>query len=370
MIQDIFVIGATGKVGKTLVHQIVEKGDIDPSVHVNPTRVVGLASSTNFVYSLEGLSSSELYDFINRRYGQSQRYSRLDEFLEVVGNKHRKEKSALVFVDVTAVNEPMREFHLKIIRETGYGIVTANKNPVALSDYAVFKELTRDPRRYGYRCSVMAGAEAVPFLQDLKDLNDSLQSIEGCFSGTLGYITTELGKDRKFSEILKEAVEKGYTEPDPRDDLNGLDVARKLVVLTRTAGFGIGMEDIQVEPFIPQEYLLDESVSDFLEKSAELEGYFEKKVSIARKKGQSLRYVSRMDIIKKVPKIEVSLKEVPKESELGRLRGKTNKIVIISEAYPKDNSYVITAPGAGLLVTARNVRRDLLHLLGERGNVT
>ncbi|MCH8329313.1 MAG: bifunctional aspartate kinase/homoserine dehydrogenase I, partial [Nanoarchaeota archaeon] len=152
------------------------------------------------------------------------------------------------------------------------------------------------------------------------------------------------------------------------DDLNGLDVARKLIVLARTAGYDIGMKNFQVEPFIPQEYFSDESISDFLGRSTELDKYFEEKIAIARKNGESLRYVARMDVIKEVPKIEVSLKEVPKESELGILKGRTNKIVIISETYPKDSPYIITAPGAGLPVTARNVRRDLLHLLNERRN--
>ena len=283
--------------------------------------------------------------------------------------EYKSNRSTLVFVDVTALNEPMTEFHLKVIRDTPYGIVTANKNPVALSDYAVFQELTRHPRRYGYRCSVMAGAESVTFLQDLRDLNDRLHSIEGCFSGTNGYIATELEKGRKFSEIVIEARKKGYTEPDPRDDLSGLDVARKIIVLARTAGYGVGIENVVLNPFIPREYFSGEDVSSFLNRINELDEYFKEIVAKAKENGLSLRYVARMDIIDGEPKIEVGLKEVPEKSPLGRLEGTLNKFVVITDAYPEKSPYSVEAPGAGLEVTARNIRRDLLYLLPERENI-
>jgi len=196
MIQDIYIIGATGKVGSTLINQIIEKGDLDREFHANPTRIVGLASSTHTIYSPEGLSQEQIHNFVNKNYNNAQEYNNLSKLLEIVKQNIRNEKNPLVFVDVTAVNEPMTEFHLKVMEETPYDIVTANKNPIALSNYAVFQKLTKDIRRYGYRCSVMAGAEAVTFLQDLTDLKDRVLIIKGCFSGTLGYITSELETGR------------------------------------------------------------------------------------------------------------------------------------------------------------------------------
>src|SRR6185503_17098338 len=97
-----------------------------------------------------------------------------------------------------------------------------------------------------YRCSVMAGADAVPFLRDLHDIGDAPSLIQGCFSGTLGYITSMLETGMPFSKILGQALAEGYTEPDPRDDLNGLDVARKLTVLARTAGHPVNLQDFAV----------------------------------------------------------------------------------------------------------------------------
>jgi homoserine dehydrogenase len=368
MIQDLFIMGATGKVGRTLVNQIIEKKDIDPNVHANPTRIVGLASSKDFVFSPKGLAPSESYDFVNKCH-EYKECSDFDELISLANNDYKHDESTLVFIDVTALNEAMTKFHLKVLKESPFGVVTANKNPIALSDYSIFQQLTKIPNRYGYRCSVMAGAEAVTFLRDIRDVNDYPQGIQGCFSGTLGYITSELEKGRRFSEILKEATKKGYTEPDPRDDLNGLDVARKLIVLARTAGYPIGMKNLNVEPFIPKEYFSNQGVNDFLESTPNLDAEFEKKVNHAKERGLTLRYVARMDAKQEVPKLAVSLKEVPIKSPLGSLKGTSNKIVVVSSVYPEDTPYSVEAPGAGLEVTAQNIRRDLLYLLKGRRNV-
>ena len=194
MPQNVFIIGATGKVGSTLTRQIYNKGDTKFSLHANPTRIVGLASSSSLVFSRKGISQTAAFDFLNTKKGSAQ-YHNLEELL-VLARKNFKD---LVFVDMTALREPMTEFHKKIIRETRYSIVTANKNPIAYSDYKTFLFLTKEPDRYGYRCSVMAGADAVPFLRDLRDVGDRPTLIEGCFSGTLGYITSMLEKNIPFS---------------------------------------------------------------------------------------------------------------------------------------------------------------------------
>ncbi|MBI2208970.1 hypothetical protein HYU50_05745 [Candidatus Woesearchaeota archaeon] len=366
MFQDVFIVGATGKVGSTLVRQILEKRDTDASLHANPTRVVGVASRDNFAYSPRGLSPSQAYGFASRNFGDVNRYTDLHELVEAADIGTRTSSSSLVFVDATPVLDEMTRFHIYVVGTTPYSIVTANKNPIALSDYQTFQALTGNPRRYGYRCSVMAGSDAVPFMLDLRDLNEALLSIEGCFSGTLGYIASELDKDRKFSEILSEAHKKGYTEPDPRDDLRGLDVARKIIVLARSAGCEVGIRDIKPRPFIPEEYLKNESIQDFLANSVNLDQHFSDMLKSARKRGNTVRYVATMNLNQGYPEIEVALKEVPLESSLGMLKGTRNKIVIATECYPQDRPYIIEAPGAGLEVTARNIRRDLIGLLTER----
>lgn len=367
MIQDIFVIGATGKVGKTLVKQIFEKGDTDANIHVNPTRVVGLASSNDVIYSPKGISTQEALSFTEKNYKNTKEYKHLNEFVDIIQHSIRHERSQLVFVDVTPINEPMTEFHLRVIEETPYDIVTANKNPIALSSYSVFKRLTHDVKRYGYRCSVMAGAHAVPLLQELRDVNDKPLLLQGCFSGTLGYITSELEKSRKFSDILKDAHAKGYTEPHPRDDLNGLDVARKLVVLARTAGFDVEINNIKLEPFIPHKFFMEDNVNKFMDSVVSLDEEIHAKMSKALQRGNTLRYIASMDTRNSM-KLNVSLVEVPKQSHFGILEGTLNKLVVVTNTHPENKPYQLISQGAGLDVTAQNIRGDLLYLLPERKN--
>ncbi len=372
MIRDIYIVGATGRVGQELVKQIFEKGDTDPTRHLNPTRIVGLASSTHTLYLPHGISPEQAFAFVGKHYEGAEKYSRLGELLEKARYGLRGDESTLIFVDVTALNEQMIQFHLQVMEQTPYGIVTANKNPIALSDYNTFQRLTRDTRRYGYRCSVMAGAGAVPFVRDAKDLGDPIYVVEGCLSGTNGYITSELEKfegDRKtpkaLSNIVKDAFNEGYTEPHPRDDLNGLDVARKLVVIARSAGMPIGIGDVAVKPLVPEEYLQEDNVDKFLSSLAALDGTFRQRIANARANGLTLRYVARIDMHGESPVLGVSLREVPKNSLLGGLEGTLNEIVITTKSYPR--GYPIgPVPGAGLDVTARNIRWDLLNLLPQR----
>lgn len=366
MIQDVYVMGATGRVGSEVVRQIFEKGDTDPTRHTNPTRIVGLASSTHTLYISQGISPEQAFNFTKKDYKGAETYGKYGELLEKARYGLRNDESQLVFVDVTALNEPMTQFHLQIIGQTPYGIVTANKNPIALSDYNTFQTLTQDVGRYGYRCSVMAGADVVPFVRDAKDLQDTILKIEGSFSGTLGYVSSELEKGRLLSGVVREAFDEGYTEPHPRDDLNGLDVARKLVVIARSAGLTIGIGDINVKPFVDESYFNENDVELFLDSLKGSDEIFSKRMADAKRNNFTLRYVATIDYSGDTPRLEVSLREVPKTSPLGGLEGTMNKMVITTEAYP--NGYVIEAPGAGLEVTARNIRRDLLELLPQRKN--
>ena len=159
-------------------------------------------------------------------------------------------------------------------------------------------------------------------------------------------------KGKLFSEIVNKAKDLGYTEPNVADDLNGKDVAKKILILARTAGFDINFEDIQLEPFIPENYL------ENIDNISELNDYFKEKVIQASSKGCVLRYVARFE----GNKIKVGLEEVKKDSPLGILNETLNKLVITTSY----GTYTIEAPGAGLEITAQNIRRDLLHQLDNR----
>lgn len=366
MVQNIFIIGATGKVGSTLVRQILENNDGDFKIHQNPTRIIGLSSSKSYILNEKGLSKKDCEDFSKRKI-EGKKYKELIDLLVNVKKEGFGYEKKILFIDVTASND-MLAFHKKVLSNPKMGIVTANKNPLTFCDFETFNNITKDFSSYGYRCSVMAGAEAVNILQDLRDVNDAPTEVFGCFSGTLGYISTELQKERKLSEIIKKAKELGYTEPHPRDDLNGLDVARKLLTLARTAGYNVNIDDVKVTPFIPKNYLENDDVNDFIEKTKELDDIFKEKVTQAKSKGNVLRYVARLMKTSDKINLNVSLEEVPKESSLGILKGTSNKITVISKIYSKEKPYVVEAPGAGLEITAQNIRRDLLYRLQKRIN--
>ena len=249
MTATLFIVGATGRVGNGLVSQIFDKGDDNAAIHKNPTNIVGVASSKSFLYDPGGLSESSVREFSAKKVTGTL-YQRPTDLLELL----RGSKESVSIVDATSA-EGMLELHKKAIFETGHRIVTANKLPLTASDYDTFKRLIRETQRYGYRCSVMAGAEAVDKIRDLRDLGDYPSAIIGSFSGTLGYIATELEKGRRISEIVTEAMEKGYTEPNPATDLSGRDAASKILILARTAGARIDMSDVKLNPFIPSRYL-------------------------------------------------------------------------------------------------------------------
>jgi homoserine dehydrogenase len=361
MIQNLYIIGANGNVGSNQVDQIFKRGDIDPSRHENPSRIVGVASICSKIYNPEGLARNLCYDF-SQREDNDRRYD-LSEILEQV--QRRPPEGQVVFVDVTDAKEPMRDFHLDVIRNTDYCIATSNKNPVTMVSYDEFVELTKDVRRYAFSCSVMAGAGAVNQVRSWRDTNNPVLSIEGCFSGTLGYLCSELEKGRKFSEILKQAKGK-YTEPDPRDDLNGLDVAKKILILARTAGHNKNIEDIALESFIPKEYLTDCSIEEFMAMTPQMDDYFAEKFNTAKKQGNAIRNIASFNLIADDAVLASGPKPVPKDNEFGRLSGTANLIKMVNDGgYDAEHPWIQIGPGAGLKVTAENIRSDLRNLLKE-----
>ena len=365
MIQDIFIIGATGKVGGALVRQVLERKDSNPDIHKNPTRIVGLASKEGFLYVPSGISAEDALSFSAGTLPGTKLGSLGQQILSAVEG-HSQEGRRLVFVDATALKDEMLSFHKKVIQETGFGMVTANKNPLAFSDFETFQLLTRDVSRYGFRCSVMAGAEAVNFLLDLRDLNDELQTVEGCFSGTLGYVITMLEAGGRLSSIVREASKLGYTEPNPADDLSGADVAKKTLILARSAGFKCDLSGVVVAPMVASQILSAKSKEELFANLGNVDNEFSERILAARGRGNVIRYVGSAKNNGGKISMAVGLMEVPQKSPLGSLHGTSNKIVAITKTYPQDAPYVVEAPGAGPEITAQNIRRDLLAQLQNR----
>jgi homoserine dehydrogenase len=207
-----------------------------------------------------------------------------------------------------------------------------------------------------YESTVGAGLPVIASLRDLMAGGDEVTAIEGCMSGTLGYISSQLEQGIKFSDAVMDAFKSGYTEPDPRQDLGGLDVARKALILSRTAGFNKEMADIALEPLYPGS-LENLSIQDFLQALPELDAQFQERVANANAEGQVLRYLAHV-----TPQaITVGLTPVPKSSALGALQGTDNYFAFHTRRYTT-SPLVIAGPGAGIPVTAAGVITDLNHL--------
>lgn len=259
-----------------------------------------------------------------------------------------------ILVDVTA-SDDTTDLLLKA-KENSCFVVLANKKPLC-KDYKIYKKLA-DGGTY-YEATVGAGLPIIKTIKYLLDTGDKINEISGCFSGTLGFICTEIEKGTLFSEAVKKAKEAGYTEPDPRDDLNGMDVARKALILAREIGFEIELKDVAVEPMLgnnPRD-LLKLNVEEFMREISSLDEYYKEKVENARKRGAVLRYVAEV----KDGKYSASLNEVSADSQIGSLRGTDNIVIIKSGYYP--NSMVIRGAGAGSVVTAGAVWGDINEII-------
>jgi homoserine dehydrogenase len=190
----------------------------------------------------------------------------------------------------------------------------------------------------------------------LQDAGDRVETIVGAFSGTLGFIMTALEDGQRFSDAVREAWKRGYTEPDPRDDLSGTDVARKALILARTLGRRLELSDIALEPLYGAS-VDDNDPARFVDKLSALDAEFADRVARAKREGKVLRYVAKIG--KRA--IRVGVEAVDHASPLGRLRGTDNTVVIQSKRY-STNPLVVTGPGAGAGVTAAGVLNDIVAI--------
>jgi aspartokinase/homoserine dehydrogenase 1 len=258
-----------------------------------------------------------------------------------------------VLIDATA-EDGMTAPYLEAL-SAGLHVVSCNKKPLAgpLEEYRAVKEAARRKRRFWlYEVSVGAGLPVLGTLRNLLDSGDRLESVEGCFSGTLNYLCAGLDAGEKFSEVLARASELGYTEPDPRDDLGGMDVARKGLILAREAGRELEAKDVRLEPFCAVDRRGE--ASRFIAKSTALDAEMARRWKAAEARGARLRYVATID-----GGCAASLREVPADSALGRLSGPENIFVFRTERYAR-NPLVVSGPGAGPQVTAAGAFADVI----------
>ncbi len=260
-----------------------------------------------------------------------------------------------VVVDVTAASGHAAPLAAAI--SAGHRVVLANKRPLC-EGYDLFAALTeRGATRY--EATVGAGLPVISTLQSLLDSGDEVVCIEAALSGTLGFLMSELEAGSSFADAVRTAYRLGYTEPDPRDDLSGADVARKALILARTCGKHLPAEAVIAEPLFPP-HLAEVSVAEFLQRLSEAEEEVMNRLAAARANGNVLRYITRIT----PESVEVGLREIAANHPLASLRGPDNLISFTTRRY-HDRPLVVRGPGAGVEVTAAGVLSDIIATARE-----
>ncbi len=247
----------------------------------------------------------------------------------------------------------------------GIHVITPNKHAGAgpLERYDAIREVCRKTgARFRYEATVGAGLPVISTLRDLLDTGDELIAIDGIFSGTLAWLFNKFDGSQPFSALVREAHALGYTEPDPRDDLSGMDVARKLVILAREAGMSLSLNDVTVQSLVP-ESLGNADRDTFMAGLEALDAPMQAALDSARAQGQVLRYVARLE---SNGKASVTLQPLPSDHAFAHLRLTDNCVSFTTRRYC-DNPLVVQGPGAGAEVTAAGVFSDLLRLAAALG---
>jgi aspartokinase/homoserine dehydrogenase 1 len=284
----------------------------------------------------------------------------LDRFADHV---HADHFPHAVIIDCTASAEVAK--HYPHWLSEGIHIVTPNKkaNSAAYGDYQRVKDARRAAgAHYLYEATVGAGLPVIQTLRDLRETGDEIRRIEGMFSGTLAYLFNTWDGSQPFSAVVQQAKSLGYTEPDPRDDLSGMDVARKLIILAREMGLRTELAEVKVESLVPAQ-IRDCGVDAFLERLSGFDGAMLQRLQAATGRGNVLRYVGSVDA---KGRAEVGLVELPKTHSFANI-ALTDNIVRFETARYDKNPLIVQGPGAGPAVTAAGVFADLLRVCAYLG---
>jgi len=352
---SIGIIGP-GTVGRVLLDQLASQiARLRERFKVD-LRVRGILASQRMVLSDGGLDLSRWRETLETHATPAD-FERFVEHVRVDYLPHT------VLIDCTASEAVGRKYQEWLAR--GIHIVTPNKKANS-GDLAYYRSLHEARRSSGahylYETTVGAGLPVVQTLRDLRDTGDEITSIEGIFSGTLAYLFNVYDGRTAFSDIVKDAKQRGYTEPDPRDDLSGMDVARKLIILGREMGLELQLSDVKVESLVPAG-LESGSIDDFLGKLSRYDAGMRERLDAARERGKVLRYVGRLTADGEAT---VGLVELDSKHAFANIALTDNVVRFATRRYC-DNPLIVQGPGAGPEVTAGGVFADLLRLTAYLG---
>ena len=345
---NLFICGI-GTVGGMLLEQIRTQQKVLMQSKRLKLNVVGISDVYNFVLNRDGIDLDN-YEKILRAGEPANTENMRDEIVKMnIFNS--------VFVDCTASRQIAALYQTFL--EHNISVVAANKI-AASSDYDSYMKLKQTARDRGvwfrYETNVGAGLPIIGTINDLCNSGDKILKIEAILSGTLNFIFNEIAADVPFSETVRRAKEQRYSEPDPRIDLSGTDVIRKLVILTREAGYKVEQEDVEKHLFVPDSYF-EGSIDDFWKRLPELDADFEARRKVLEAENKRWRFVATMED----GKTNVALKEVPYGHPFYGLEGSNNIVMLTTERY-KEYPMLIQGYGAGAAVTAAGVFANIMSI--------
>ena len=345
---NLFICGI-GTVGGSLIEQIATQREKLMRERGLKLNVVGIASSKKAVFDREGIDLSNYRQLLDQ--SQPSNLSHLKD--EVIGMNIFNS----VFVDCTASADVANLYH--DFFEHSISVVAANK-VAASSNYENYRLLKDTARRrsvkFLFETNVGAGLPVINTINDLKNSGDNILKIEAVLSGTLNFIFNTISADIPFSQTVRMAKEEGYSEPDPRIDLSGKDVMRKLVILSREAGYKLNQEDVEAHLFVPDEFFSG-SIDDFWKNLPSLDADFEARRKVLEQQNKRWRFVARLEN----GHGSVSLQEVDQRHPFYGLEGSNNIVLLTTERY-HDYPMLIQGYGAGASVTAAGVFADIMSI--------
>lgn len=345
---NLFITGV-GNVGEKLVEQIKQQRKyLKDNLKLN-IRVVGLSNSRTMVFNDNGLS---LKDW-KSKLSEGQKAS-LQGFMDEV--KHLNLRNS-IFVDITA-NEEVSKLYADYLKQN-VAVVACNKIACS-STYENYSFLKNSSTKYNapflFETNVGAGLPIIDTLNHLIASGDKITSIKAVLSGSLNFVFNNFDDTTKFHDVVKQAQAEGYTEPDPRIDLSGVDVARKILILARESGTVMDLEDIENESFLTKTNLESKSVDDFYKTLIADEAHFQKLFASAKANDSQLKYVAEFSD----GKAKVGLQEIPQGHPFYNLEGKDNIVMFYTQRYP-EQPMIIKGAGAGADVTASGLFADIIR---------
>ena len=344
---NLFICGV-GTVGGMLIEQIRKQYEALMQRNGLKLNVVGIASSQAAIFDRDGIDLGNYREQLKAPEAQGKNLRD-----EVIGMNIFNS----VFVDCTASRDVASLYQTFL--EHNISVIAANKI-AASGNYADYLRLKQTARQRGvwfrYETNVGAGLPIIGTINDLRNSGDEILKIEAVLSGTLNFIFNEIAADVPFSETVRRAKEQGYSEPDPRIDLSGTDVVRKLVILTREAGYQVEQQDVEKHLFVPADFF-DGSVDEFWKKLPALDADFEKRRQQLEAEGKRWRFVATMEH----GKTNVALKEVDRNHPFYNLEGSNNIVLLTTERY-KEYPMQIQGYGAGAGVTAAGVFANIMSI--------